>query len=166
MTYALRTERPADAAAISALITEAFREAPHRSGTEAAIVEGLRRDGGLLVSLVAEEAGAPIGHVAASPALVGESAGWAGIGPLAVLPARQGRGAGGALLAAALDRLRATDHAGAVLVGDPAYYGRFGFTGHPGLTVARIPPEYVLALAFGPAAPRGEVRFHPAFGLA
>lgn len=160
----IRPDTPDDAAAIADLIAEAFREAPHADGNEAAIVEALRRDGALLLSLVAVENGCLVGHIAASPAKVG-GATWACIAPLAVLPARQRRGTGAALLAAALGGLRRAGHPGAVLVGDPAFYGRFGFSARPDLTAPGIPAEYVLALPFGADAPGGAIRFHSAFGV-
>ena len=161
----LRDEAPEDAAAIAALVTAAFLTAAHADGNEAEIVARLRAGNGLLLSLVAEEEGL-VGHVAASPATVSGRRGWATIAPVSVAPAAQGRGIGSALVRAALAGLRATGLHGAVLVGDPGYYGRFGFTARDGLTGASIAAEYVLALPFGTEAPRGEILFHPAFGLA
>jgi putative acetyltransferase len=64
----------------------------------------------------------------------------------------------------ALRRLRATGR-GAALVGDPAYYGRFGFRAVPGLGVAGCPPDVVQALPFDGSEPRGELIHHRAFGL-
>ncbi|MBB1491176.1 N-acetyltransferase [Paracoccus sp. MC1854] len=160
----LREEVPGDATAIRSLVTEAFRGAAHASGTEAQIVDGLRAAGALSLSLVAEGDAGILGHVAASPVGIGDAPGWFGIGPLAVRPDRQSRGIGAALMQAALARLRAVGAQGAVLVGEPAYYARFGFAPDLGLTVRGIPADYVLALPFAEPA-RGEVRHHPAFGL-
>lgn len=159
----VRPERPGDAAAIGPLITEAFLTAEHRDGTEAAIVDRLRVGGALLVSLVATDGPALVGHVAASSVEIDGRPGWAGIGPLAVRADHRRRGIGAALVTTALDALRARGLAGAVLVGDPAFYTRFGFAARPGLTVAGVPDEYVLALAFAGPAPAGAVAFHPAF---
>ncbi|WP_246164156.1 hypothetical protein [Blastochloris sulfoviridis] len=50
-------------------------------------------------------------------------------------------------------------------MGDPAYYGRFGFRAFPGLGVTGCPPEVVQALPFDGTGPRGELIHHPAFGL-
>lgn len=161
---ALRDETPADADAIRSLVTEAFRGAAHSSGTEARIVDGLRAAGALTLSLVAEGDEGILGHVAASPVVIGDAPGWFGIAPLAVRPDRQSQGIGAALMQAALAQLRAEGAAGVVLVGDPAYYTRFGFAAHSGITVPGIPPGYVLALPFA-EPPRGEVRYHAAFGL-
>ena len=160
----IRDERAADVSVIGPLITEAFRLLPQASGTEAGIVEKLRAAGALSLSLVAEENGAVIGYLAASEAQIGGEGGWALIGPLAVLPARHRRGIGSALMEEALRRLRATSR-GAALVGDPGYYGRFGFRAYPGFGMPGLPPEVVQALPFDGPAPRGVLVHHPAFGI-
>lgn len=160
----LRDETLEDAEAIRRLITEAFRDAAHSSGTEAQIVDNLRAAGALTLSLVAEEDDGIAGHLAASPVRVGKAPGWSGIGPVAVRPGRQSQGIGSALMRAALARLRAEGAQGAVLVGDPAYYGRFGFAADPRIVVPGIPAGYVLALPFAEPA-HGRVRYHPAFGF-
>ncbi len=49
------------------------------------------------------------------------------------------------------------------LVGDPAYYKRFGFNAVADMTLSDVPPEYFQALKFGPAFPVGSVTFHEAF---
>lgn len=160
----IRDERPADAAAIHALTEAAFRDAPHTSHTEQFIVDALRRAGALEVSLVAEEPSGLVGHVAASPALLSEgSRGWFGLGPVSVTPGRQGQGIGAALVQAALQRLRERGAAGCVVLGDPAYYGRFGFRAHDGLVLPDVPPRYFQALAFGGAIPAATVAYHRAF---
>ncbi|RUP11010.1 GNAT family N-acetyltransferase [Hyphomicrobium sp.] len=160
----IRDETAGDITAISRLVTEAFLTLAQSTGTEASIVEKLRADGALTLSLVAEEEGEVIGYLAASSARIGTQDGWGLIGPIAVLPSRHRQGVGTALMAEALRRLRATSR-GATLVGDPAYYGRFGFRAFPGLSVAGCPPEVVQALPFDGNEPRGEVIHHPAFGL-
>lgn len=160
----IRDETPGDIPAIGRVVTEAMRLLPQATGTEAAIVERLRAAGALTLSLVAEDEGEVIGYLAASAARIGRQEGWGLIGPLAVLPARHRQGIGSALMAEALGWLRATSR-GAALVGDPAYYGRFGFRAFPGLTVEGCPPEVVQALPFDGSAPQGELIHHPAFGL-
>lgn len=162
----VRNERPGDVAAIAATVSAAFAAAAHADGNEAEIVDRLRAAGALRLSLVAEENGDVVGHLGASPAAVGAASGWMAIAPVSVRPALQRRGIGTLLMRAALGRLRAAGVPGAVLVGDAGYYGRFGFAARAGLGAAGIPAEHVLALAFGSEAPRGEVVFHPAFGLA
>ncbi|SEN61211.1 putative acetyltransferase [Gemmobacter aquatilis] len=160
----LRAETPQDAAEISALTSAAFATEAHASGTEAQIVERLRKADALLLSIVCEEGGRLVGHIAASPVLVGGQPGWAGIGPLSVLPDLQRSGIGSALMTEALRQLRALGQGGVVLVGDPGYYTRFGFVADPALHVRGIPAEYVLSQPFA-SRRSGGIRFHPAFGL-
>ena len=161
----IRNEAPSDAAGISALTTEAFRTMPHAQGDEASVIERLRAAGALRLSLIAEDDAGLLGHVAASDVAIDGRLGWVGIGPISVDPPRQGQGIGSALMRAALDRLRAGGAKGVVLVGDPGFYGRFGFAARAGLAVKGVAAEYVLALPFGDEEPSGTIVFHKAFGL-
>ncbi|MCB1400425.1 MAG: N-acetyltransferase [Rhodobacteraceae bacterium] len=161
----IRPETAADHGAIADVVDTAFRTAPHSGGNEARIVAALRAADALTLSLVAQGEGRILGHVAASSAEVGGEAGWALIGPLAVLPDRQRQGVGSALMRAALGQLRGAFR-GVVLVGDPAYYGRFGFRALPGLTLSGVPDEAVQALVFHGRPPQGEIAHHAAFGIA
>lgn len=160
----IRDETADDIPAISKLVTEAFLALPQSSGAEAGIVEALRAENALTLSLVVEDEGEVIACLAASPAQIGHQDDWSLIGPIAVLPSRQRQGVGTELITEALDRLRLT-HRGAALVGDPAYYSRFGFREFPGLTVTGCPSEFVQALPFSDPEPRGELIHHRAFGL-
>ena len=160
----IRNETADDISAIRHVVTEALKLLAQSTGTEAAIVERLRADGALGLSLVAEDVGQVIGYLAASMARVGKHGGWGLIGPLAVLPSRRLQGIGTALMTEALHRLRKTSR-GAALVGDPVYYSRFGFRAFPGFGVEGCPPEVVQALPFDGTAPCGELTHHPAFGL-
>lgn len=164
----IRTEQPADAEAIRALTTEAFATAPHSSGTEAAIVDALRKAGALTLSLVAvengETSGEILGHVAFSPVTIdGAERAWFGLGPVSVQPPRQRGGIGSELIREGLRRLRDMGADGCVLLGDPAYYGRFGFANDPSLVLEGVPPEYFMRLGFGAAVPAGTVRYHAVF---
>ena len=91
------------------------------------------------------------------------SPGWVGLGPISVAPLVQSRGVGSALMNDALSRLRERGFAGCVLVGDPAYYRRFGFRSEPSLVLPGVPPEYFQALVFDGDVPSGEVAYHRAF---
>jgi putative acetyltransferase len=160
----IRPERPDDTHAILRLVERAFASAPHSNGCEQFIVSALRKAGALTVSLVAEEAGDAIGHVAFSPvSLTDGSSRWYGLGPVAVEPSAQGVGVGSALIRAGLDVLREIGAAGCVVLGEPGYYERFGFRPMTTLRYPGPPPEYFLALAFGDSHPYGEVSYHAAF---
>jgi putative acetyltransferase len=162
----IRPEVPGDADAIAAITGAAFALAAHASGTEARIIDALRAAGALTVSLVAEEAGEIVGHVAFSPVSVGSvAAGWYGLGPVSVRPDRQRAGIGTALVEAGLARLRSMGARGCVLVGDPRYYARFGFARDPALRCDGIPDEYVQRIIFTGPPPAGRITFHAGFGL-
>ena len=162
----IRSETGADHAAIRAVVDAAFAQAPHASGTESRIVDALRRDDALNISLVADIDGRVAGHVAISPVSIAGTAGWHGLGPVVVAPADQGRGVGSALVQAALAELRAAGSLGCVVLGEPGYYSRFGFDAVEGLSYPGAPPGYFMALAFDETVPRGVVSYHPAFSLA
>ena len=157
MTLQLRHDAPDDIAAIEAVTTAAFADAPHTSHTEQFIVRALRAANELTLSIVAEEHGQIVGHVALSLVTITDDQGrkadgWYELGPISVLPQRQGHGIGSRLMEQALSELRAMRAAGCVLLGDPAYYGRFGFQAHAGLQLPGVPPGYFIALALhGPA---------------
>ena len=162
----IRDEAPGDAPAIRALVDGAFATAPHASGTEGAILDRLRADGDLTISLVVDADGALVGQVAFSPLTAGNEDGWLGFGPVAVAPGSQRRGIGSALIRTGLDRAKALGARGVALIGDPNYYARFGFEGDVGPTYGEVPSAYVQALAFGGPMPTGPLRFAPAFDLA
>jgi putative acetyltransferase len=164
MNIEIRNEIPADAPAIAAVTISAFRDAPHSGQNEQLIVSALREAGQLMVSLVAVAEDKVVGHVAISPVSLSEGTpGWCGLGPLSVLPEYQRRGVGARLVREALRTLREDGAAGCVVLGDPAYYGRFGFLADPALVFPGVPPEYFQALSFGSSRPRGVVSYHAAF---
>lgn len=166
MPLTIRPERPGDEEAVRGVTLAAFAGHPHSDQTEHLIVERLRRSGTLALSLVADEDGAITGHVAFSPVRIGlTSEGWYGLAPLSVAPARQNRGIGTHLVREGLARLRAAGAAGCVVLGEPAYYGRFGFAPDPAITLQGPPAEYFQALPFGPDRPEGETRFGDAFAV-
>ncbi len=162
----MRTETPADHAAIREINIAAFAVHPFSRQTEHLIVEGLRADDALTISLVAESEGRVTGHIAFSPAPIGgQDLGWFLLGPVAVRPDSQRRGIGSALVRAGLAELRNRNASGCVLVGDPAFYTRLGFQQAEGLTYPGVPPEVVLCLPLAGAEPKGEVAHHPAFDV-
>ncbi len=161
----IRDERPGDAAAIHTLTAEAFAPMPYSDGTEAPIVDALRAEGDLTLSLVAVagEDGI-VGHVAFSPVRIdGRHGGWYGLGPLSVRPGHQRRGIGSRLVRDGLTRLRGMGAKGCALIGDPAYYGRFGFEGDRGLAYRGIAPAYVQQRALDGGTVSGTLAFASAF---
>ena len=109
----------------------AVHEAAFGRPGEAKLVARLRQEARPCVSLVAEAAGRVIGHVFFSPVTI-ESARpivptAGGLAPVAVLPDEQGRGAGGALIRAGIEASRALGWRLLFVLGNPVYYGRFGF---------------------------------------
>ncbi|MFJ1258509.1 GNAT family N-acetyltransferase [Cupriavidus sp. CuC1] len=63
----------------------------------------------------------------------------------------------------ALSALRGLGAAGCVVLGDPAFYGRFGFVAKPELVLAGVPAEYFQSLSFQGSRAAGAVRYHAAF---
>lgn len=162
----IRKENEADIQAIHDLTKAAFLNAPHRDGTEQLIVQALRDAGALTLSLVAEGEAGLVGHVALSPVTVSDGAkGWYGLGPISVLPAHQTQGIGSDLMQAALQELKAMGASGCVLLGDPAYYHRFGFRSVEGMVLPGVPAEYFQALSFKAGFPQGDVSYHQAFSV-
>ena len=98
---------------------------------EAKLVARLRQEARPCISLVAEAAGRVVGHVFFSPVTIegarpnAPDAG--GLAPVGVLPDHQGRGAGSALIRAGIEASRALGWQLLFVLGNPAYYGRFGF---------------------------------------
>ena len=162
----VRPEADADHARIAALVEAAFADEAHSSHTEARILEALRAAGALELGLVAEQGGIVVGHIAFSAVEISDgAAGWFGLGPVAVDPAVQGQGIGGALIRAGLDELARRGARGVVVLGEPAYYERFGFARDPALVYEGAPPEYFLARPCGDARAAGTVRYHAAFDV-
>lgn len=163
----IRAEAPGDEAAIYDLIAQAFAPMPFADGDEQELVNRLRADGDLALSLVAVDAGgAIVGHVGFSPATIDHAAcGWFQMAPVSVCPPRQLQGIGSALIEAGLRHLREQGASGVAVVGNPAYYERFGFTAIDGLAPASEHDQpYFRAQAFAGSAPVGTLRYAPAFG--
>jgi putative acetyltransferase len=159
----VREEVPSDVEAIFEVTRAAFEGHPYSEGTEQYIVDALRSAGALTLSLVATVDGRVAGHIAFSPVTLSDGTeGWYGAGPVSVLPELQRRGIGSALMNEGLARLEALGAAGCVLVGNPAYYERFGFRHHPELDFG-YPPDVCLALPFTDRVSHAGVRFHDGF---
>ena len=122
---AIRAEQPHDAAAVRAVNRAAFG-----GDVEADLVARLHADGDVLLSLVAVDGDHVVGHILFSRLSI-ETARHviqaAALAPLAVLPAVQRQGIGGALVRDGLVRCRERGVAAVVVLCDPVWYARFGF---------------------------------------
>jgi putative acetyltransferase len=119
----IRESLPNDVAAIEDLYPRAFPDEDLIP-----LVRALLREKSGVLSLVAIAEAAVAGHVVFTTCgVVGRSERVALLGPLAVAPDRQRRGIGGALVRAGLGRQETDGVERVYVLGDPAYYGRFGF---------------------------------------
>ena len=117
----VRPEQPGDLQSIRDVHRRAFGQ-----DQEANIVDALRANGAVLVSLVATLDGDVVGHVLYSPASIGSIEG-AALGPIAVAPEYQKGGIGAQLIEAGTQMLAATACPFVIVLGHPTYYPRFGF---------------------------------------
>jgi putative acetyltransferase len=117
----IRREEPGDTLAIREVNQRAFGQ-----DQEADIVDTLRANGAVLLSLVATVEGRVVGHAMYSPALIGALEG-AALGPVAVVPEHQKHGIGGRLIAAGNRMLASSSYPFIIVIGHPTYYPRFGF---------------------------------------
>ncbi len=162
----IREALPADAAAVDRLYAAAFPEEDLRP-----LVRDLPGLGDDALLLVAMRDGALAGHVAFTRcAIAGQAeAAIALLAPVAVSPALQRQGIGGALIRAGLERLARRGLRQVNVLGDPAYYGRFGFKPDDAvLPPYPLPPEWrtawqALRLHQGSAPLRGKLQVPPPF---
>jgi putative acetyltransferase len=145
----IRYARPDDHAAIAEVVAAAFGR-----GDEAALVARLRADEDVLFELVDERDGEIVGHILFSRLWADRYEMFAALAPVAVAPAAQRTGVGSALIRAGLESARDFGAHGVLVLGDPAYYPRFGFSAEAAAQV-RAPyagsPAF-MALALEPAA--------------
>jgi len=163
----VRAEAPGDGAAVRRVNELAFE-----GGAEANLVDALRAGGAPLVSLVAEEGGRVVGHILFSPVTVESRGGvWEAfaLGPMAVLPERQGLGVGSALVREGLRECLRLGREVVFVLGHADYYPRFGFrpAGPLGVTCEFPSPEENFMVAeLRPEALAGRtglVRYRPEF---
>jgi putative acetyltransferase len=151
----------------------AIQRAAFGRADEAALVDRLRQSGDDPCEWLADVDGQVVGHVMYSRVRIehGDGGCALGLAPLAVLPTWQRRGIGGALVRHSLDALRRAGKARCVVVlGDPAYYTRFGFApaAQVGLHDVYGGGGSFMALALhagGCAGCHGRVDYAPAFDL-
>jgi putative acetyltransferase len=121
----IRREEPSDLSAVLDVNRAAFG-----SGAEAELVARLHADGDVLCGLVAVEPNRVVGHILFSRLVIETAKNTmtaAALAPLAVVPERQRRGIGTALVTRGLETCREMGLPGVVVLGDPAFYGRCGF---------------------------------------
>ena len=120
----IRPEGERDAAAVRHVLEEAFATA-----AEADLVERLRGGAKSVIALAAEDEGRVVGHIVFSPLALEPLAGTVGLGlgPIAVLPDHEKHGVGRRLVQNGLAECRAWGAGFVSVLGDPDYYGRFGF---------------------------------------
>jgi putative acetyltransferase len=122
MSVVVRTEEAVDIPAITAVNRACFP-----TDAEANLVDALRAAGRLSISLVAVVDDKVVGHVAFSPVTTANGEAGLGLGPLAVLEHHRCQGIGAGLVRSGLLACQTADYGWAVVLGDPAYYARFGF---------------------------------------
>ena len=162
----IREESPEDVAAIHRINAAAFD-----TEAEANLVDALRTQHAIIISLVAEENAVPVGHILFSPVtlLPPTEHKLAALAPMAVLPDYQRHGIGSALVRSGIEACRKLGYDGIIVLGHPHYYPRFGFVPASQFklrTEYDVPDEVFMAMELKKGALAGMdalVQFHPAF---
>ena len=162
----IRTEEPKDRAAVHAVNVSAF-ETP----AEADLVDALRKEAYPIVSLVAEQDGAIVGHIMFSPVTLSGHADLKimGLAPMAVAPEQQNKGIGSALVRAGLERCKGLGFGAAVVLGHTWFYPRFGFVPSVRYGIGceyEVPQDVFMVMELQPGYLReatGIIKFHAAF---
>lgn len=169
----IRREREEDYGLISALVKDAFATAAHSDGDEHNLICRIRETAEYIpeLSLVAMSGDNLVGHIMFSRICIGDNDALAlALAPLAVAPCMQGRGVGALLINSGHRIARCMGYVLSVVLGDPAYYGRFGYRNASayGITAPfSIPDEYYMVchLTDDTAIMPGKVKYSQAFGL-
>lgn len=132
MEVLIRREEHGDHDKVFVLVEKAFRGIEHSDNREHFLVERLRRSDAFIpeLSLVAEVDSEIVGHILLTKIQVkneNNSFDSLALAPVSVLPEFQGKGIGGKLIAEAHSRAKELGHGSVILLGDPAYYQRFGY---------------------------------------
>ena len=161
----IREELPADEAAIRELTLRAFIGHPYSDGDEADVINRLRADGDLYLSLVALDGEEIIGQVTYSQArLSNGETGWMVVGPIAVEPSRQGEGIGRGLIERGEAEMKARGAKGITVLGDPRLYARFGFVQGTPMQLEGELGEFLQVKSYGAPIPAASISYAPAFG--
>ncbi|MEH6631859.1 MAG: N-acetyltransferase [Halopseudomonas aestusnigri] len=163
----IRKEETTDRASVLQLLHDAFG-----SWDESDLVKQLYLDDDVIFGLVAEEEGEIIGHVLFSLVEISTDQLFldaAALAPLAVHPKRQKEGIGAKLINEGLLACRNREElAGIIVLGNPDYYQRFGFSSELGAHLdAPFKTESFMALEFrsGILPEQAKVKYAAAFGL-
>ncbi|HUI96320.1 MAG TPA: N-acetyltransferase [Xanthobacteraceae bacterium] len=146
----IRSEHPPDVAAREALLDAAYGPVRLTKPSQC-----LRAGRDPALAFVATERGRVVGTVRLWPVAAGSGGPALLLGPLAVAPDCRRRGIGAALMRRAIRAARLAGHAAVLLVGDAAYYGRFGFSAAKtaALSMAGLAePDRLLALELAAGA--------------
>jgi putative acetyltransferase len=165
MSWEIRAEKPGDVPAVREVNRLAFgRE------DEARVVDDLRSGAHARISLVASREDKIIGHVMFSALSIETEYGSVealALAPVAVVPEAQGQGVGSALIQEGLRRCVGLGHSVVIVLGDPDYYSRFGFSSALARKLrSRYSGEAFMALELTPQAlngVKGDVRYPPPF---
>ncbi len=161
----IRPEVEADGRVIREITVVAFEHMPYAEGDEHELIDTLRAESRLYLSLVAEVEGQVVGHIAFSRAKASDKSGdWFALGPVSVLPSFQKKGIGSTLIETGLAKLANEGAAGCILTGDPDYYTRFGFVLAPELAPLGEPIVFFQVKLIDGTMPSGKIHFDPAFG--
>jgi putative acetyltransferase len=161
----VRPETAADAPTVRAVLQAAFA-----GDAEADLVDQLRNERRLLFALVAGNSGTEIvgyiGFVRLSLEIGPASKPAVGLAPLGVGPEAQRRGIGSALVRQGLKQAESRDEQIVFVLGDPAFYARFGFSAEAAAAFASpYAGPHFMALRLSTDAPAaGRVRYPTAFG--
>ena len=167
----IRQEKRVDREAVEALVQAAFAKACHADGNEHELVHALREGTSFIpeLSLVMEKDEQLVGHVLFTKAMVGKDTILC-LAPLSVLPAVQREGIGSALVYEGHRTAIALGYTYSVVLGDPAYYGRFGY--QKARLFGIIAPEgidedYLMAIKLTEEAPSlcGKLVYAKEFGI-
>jgi len=161
--------RPEDSLDLSGI--RAVNLAVFETSMEANLVEALRALAAPIVSLVAEDAGAIVGHILFSPVTLAAhpEIRVMGLAPMAVMPVRQRQGIGSTLIRDGLHACKRIGATAVVVLGHATYYPRFGFApaSRFGLKCQYdVPDEAFMAVEIESGALQnrgGTVTYHPAF---
>jgi putative acetyltransferase len=160
----IRAEMQADFKDIHEITESAFKDRPYADGDEHELIEKLRSVQALTLSLVAVDSGQLVGQITFSPATLSSgSQPWFALGPISVLPSRQGEGVGSKLINEGLRQIQELGALGCILTGDPDYYSRFGFDFSPQNVPENEPVEYFMLKVLKGQSPDGKFSFHGAF---